>query len=96
MSAGHSRSDLRTSRRPRRFMRLRIASSPPVTSITTVWSYGTVDSTGTVPSVNHVSMRMNATCLSAWCTSAAIASMASRSSASSGLTIQTGPCIERR
>ena len=56
----------------------------------------TGDSTGTVPSVNHVSMRMNATCLSAWCTSAAIASMASRSSASSGLTIQAGPCIERR
>ena len=77
-------------------MRDRIASSPPVTSITTVWSYGTVDSTGVVPASNQVSTRRNATCLSRDFTTSRSASSTASSSASSGLAIHAGPCTERR
>ena len=65
-------------------------------SMTTVWSYGTVDSTFSVPSANQVSIRRNAMFLSAFLMVSTMASTTSRSSASVGLATHAGPCIERR
>ena len=78
-------------------MRERMPSSPPVTSMTTVRSYGMPESTGVVlASSVAIETRMNVWRLSLARTKAASASMALASSSGEGFSTQTGAWFDLR
>ena len=78
-------------------MRARTSSSEPVTSMTTVWLYGQVESTGSHPaSCDATAMRTKTAFLSSARKKRRSASTASASSSAVGALAQTGPCVLRR